>query len=130
MMSTKKCITTTSGPKPIGPYSSAVQAGPLLFISGQGSIDAETGQLMPGDIESETNRTLHNLQLVLEDAGSSLNDVVSVTVFLRDMSNFKPMNDIYQRYFQKDPPSRTCVGVADLPGGFQIEINAIAYKPV
>jgi len=125
----KKCISTITGPKPIGPYSSAVQAGVFLFVAGQGSIDPESGKLLPGDIESETDRTLHNLQLVLEDSGSSLQDVVSVSVFLRDMSKFNPMNEIYQRYFPKDPPTRTCVGVSGLPGGLQIEVNAIAYTP-
>jgi 2-iminobutanoate/2-iminopropanoate deaminase len=123
----KKCISTITGPKPIGPYSSAVQAGPFLFVSGQGSIDPQSGKLLPGDIKSETDRTLHNLQLVLEDSGSSLEDVVSVTVFLRDMSKFNTMNEIYRRYFPTNPPTRTCVGVSDLPGGLQIEVNAVAY---
>ncbi len=123
----KKCISTINGPKPIGPYSSAVKAGPLLFVAGQGSIDPKTGKLLPGDIESETDRTLRNLQLVLEDSGSSLEDVVSVTVFLRDISKFNTMNEIYRRYFPKNPPTRTCVGVSELPGGLQIEMNAVAY---
>jgi 2-iminobutanoate/2-iminopropanoate deaminase len=126
----KKCISTVTGPKPIGPYSSAVQAGPFLFISGQGSIDPATGKLLPGDIETETDRTLQNLQLVLKDSGSTLEDVVSVTVFLRDMSKFGAMNEIYRRYFTKNPPARTCVGVSELPGGLHIEVNAIAYIPV
>lgn len=125
----KKCISTITGPKPIGPYSSAVQAGPFLFISGQGSIDPASGKLLAGDIEKETDRTLQNLQLVLKDSGSSLEDVVSVTVFLRDMSKFGAMNEIYRRYFQKNPPTRTCVGVSELPGNLQIEMNAIAYMP-
>lgn len=125
----KKCISTTTGPKPIGPYSAAVQAGSFLYVSGQGSIDPQTGKLLPGDIEGETTRTLHNLQLVLEDSGSCLEEVVSVTVFLRYMSKFNTMNEIYQRYFPKNPPTRTCVGVSDLPGSLQIEINAIAYMP-
>lgn len=125
----KKCISTITGPKPIGPYSSAVQAGPFLFVSGQGSIDPETGKMLPGDIESETDRALKNLQLVLKDSGSSLDEVVSVTVFLRDMSKFGTMNEIYRRYFTKNPPTRTCVGVSELPGGLQIEVNAIAYMP-
>jgi 2-iminobutanoate/2-iminopropanoate deaminase len=125
----KKCISTITGPKPIGPYSSAVQAGPFLFVSGQGSIDPVTGKLLAGDIEKETDRTLQNLQLVLKDSGSSPEEVVSVTVFLRDMSKFGAMNEIYRRYFPTNPPTRTCVGVSDLPGGLQIEMNAIAYMP-
>jgi 2-iminobutanoate/2-iminopropanoate deaminase len=90
----KKCISTITGPKPIGPYSSAVHAGSFLFVSGQGSIDPVTGKLLAGDIEKETERTLQNLQLVLKDSGSSLEEVVSVTVFLRDMSKFSAMNEI------------------------------------
>jgi 2-iminobutanoate/2-iminopropanoate deaminase len=125
----KKCVSTITGPKPIGPYSPAVQAGPFLFVSGQGSIDPASGKLLPGDIETETDRTLRNLELVLKDSGSSLEDVVSVTVFLRDMGKFGSMNEIYRGYFPKNPPTRTCVGVSDLPGGLQIEMNAIAYMP-
>lgn len=123
----KKCISSAHGPKPLGPYSPAVQAGPFLYVSGQGSIDPKTGKISSGDFESETERTLQNLKLILEDSGSSLDDVVSVTVFLRDVSNFSTMNEIYRRYFAEKQPSRTCVGVSDLPGGLQIEINAIAY---
>jgi 2-iminobutanoate/2-iminopropanoate deaminase len=125
----KRYISPTTGPKPVGPYTSAVQAGPFLFVSGQGSIDPQTGKVLPGDIESEITRTLDNLELVLEDSGSSLEEVVSVTVFLRDMGKFNTMNEIYRRYFAKNPPTRTCIGVSDLPLGLQVEVNAVAYVP-
>ncbi len=125
----KKCLSSVNGPKPLGPYSPAVQAGPFIYVSGQGSIDPKTGKIGSSDFESETERTLQNLQLVLEDSGVSLDDVVSVTVFLRDVNNFSEMNEIYRRYFTENQPSRTCVGVSDLPGGLQIEINAVAYMP-
>ena len=125
----KKCISNIKGPKPIGPYSPAVHAGEFLYVSGQGSIDPVSGKLLPGDIDKETDRTLQNLGLVLQDSGSSLEEVVSVTVFLRDMSKFGAMNEIYRRYFPTNPPARTCIGVSDLPGGLQVEVNAIAYRP-
>lgn len=122
----KQLILIKNGPKPKGPYSQAIRAGSLLFVSGQVSIDPKTGALLAGDIQTETERALENLKLVLEDAGSSLDDVVSVTIYLREMGQFAAMNEVYRRYFPNDPPTRTCVGISDLIGGLQIELNAIA----
>lgn len=122
----REVIVTSKAPNPMGPYSQAVRVGSLLFISGQGSIDPETGAPIPGDIQTETARTLENLNRILEEAGSSLGDVVAVTVYLRDVSLYAAMNETYRQYFPEHPPARTCLGGVDVPGGLQIELNAIA----
>ncbi|MHA1589690.1 MAG: RidA family protein [Candidatus Njordarchaeales archaeon] len=121
-------IYTEKAPKPVGPYSQAIKAGPFLFISGQIPIDPSTNEIIKGDIVAQTRRVLENIKAILEAAGYSLKDVVSVTVYLRDLTLFNEFNKVYAEYFQENPPTRTTVEVSNLPKGVLVEINAIAYK--
>ncbi len=117
---------TEKAPKPVGPYSQAVIAGGFLFGAGQIPIDPRTGKIVEGGIEEQTRRVLENIKAVLEAAGCSLEDVVSVTVFLKDLNDFEAFNKVYAEYFPKDPPARTTVEVSRLPKGVKLEINFIA----
>ena len=116
-------------PAPKGPYSPWVKAGGFIYVSGQGPIDAETGQADLGDIATQTRITLANVEAVLEDAGASLGDVVKTTVFLTDIGNFKPMNEVYAEIFGAVRPARSTVEVAALPLGISVEIEAVAADP-
>ncbi|MHA1616307.1 MAG: RidA family protein [Candidatus Njordarchaeales archaeon] len=121
-------ISTDKAPRPVGPYSQAIKAGPFLFISGQIPIDPSTNEVIRGDIRAQTRRVLDNIKAILEAAGYSLKDVVSVTVFLKDLKLFSEFNEVYAEYFPENPPTRTTVEVSNLPKGVLIEMNAIAYK--
>jgi 2-iminobutanoate/2-iminopropanoate deaminase len=123
----KQIIENKKGPKPIGPYSPAIRFGNLVFISGQGPVNPDTGEFMPGDIRAETALTMENLKTVLEQARSSLSRVLSVTIILKDLHHFDEMNGIYKTYFNNGLPSRTCFEASNLLGGSKIELNAIAY---
>ena len=122
----RQIISTTEAPSAIGPYSQAVQAGGMLFVSGQIPIDPASGELVQGGVEAETRQVLNNLKAILEAAGSSLEKVVKATLFIADMNQFGTINAIYAEYFQTDPPARACVEVARLPKDVQIEIEAVA----
>lgn len=122
----KEVIATDRGPKAIGPYSQAIRANGLLFVSGQIPLDPATQQLVPGDIRAQTERVLENLKGIVEAAGSSLDGVVRATVFLADMNEFAAMNEVYGRYFQTQPPARSTVQVSRLPRDVRIEIDVIA----
>ena len=111
-----------------GPYSHAVDAGELLYLSGQTPIDPSTGKLLPGDIGAQTEQCFKNLAVVLGAAGLSLEDVVKVNVFLTDMGNFAAMNAVYAKQFNAPYPARTTIGVASLPLGAIIEIEMIARR--
>ena len=121
----KKCIEIPSIPK-AGPYSHAVIGSGLVFVSGNVAINAETGEKIVGDIPAATSLILKNIGTVLEGAGSSLDKVVKTTVFLTDMGKFGEMNGAYGEVFGENPPARSCVGVKELPAGFDIEIEVIA----
>jgi 2-iminobutanoate/2-iminopropanoate deaminase len=123
----KRVIQTEKAPKAIGPYSQAIQAGNLLFLSGQLPFDPVTGELVKGDIRQQTQRVLANLQGVLESQNLSMEDVVKVTIFLKDMGNFSQVNEVYATYFPSSPPARSTVEVARLPRDADIEIEAIAF---
>jgi 2-iminobutanoate/2-iminopropanoate deaminase len=125
-----KTITTENAPKAIGPYSQAVVHGGLAYLSGQIPLDPATGQLVEGDIIAQTERVLDNIRAVLEAAGSSLQKVLKTTVFLRDMSDFPRINDVYSRYFAANPPARSTVQAARLPRDVGIEIDCIAVCEV
>jgi len=125
----KKVIQTEKAPKAIGPYSQAIQAGSLLFLSGQLPFDPVTGELVKGDIRQQTQRVLANLKGVLESQNLSMEDVVKVTIFLKDMGNFSQVNEVYATYFPSSPPARSTVEVARLPRDADIEIEAIALVP-
>src|SRR5262245_37780669 len=126
---TRHAISTTDAPAAIGPYSQAIDIGDLVFCSGQGSIDAATGEFIRGSVEDETQRTLRNLGAVLDAAGVGYADVVKTTVFLTDMNDFAAMNGVYGTFFPDPPPARSTVAVKELPKGFKVEIEAIARRP-
>ena len=123
----KKIVLTNDAPRPIGPYSQGIVAGPqLLFTAGQIPIDPATGELVQGDIQAQTRRVLENLKSVLEAGGASLRAVVKTTVFLQDLKDFVSMNEVYSEYFRDAPPARTAVEVARLPREAKVEIEAVA----
>jgi 2-iminobutanoate/2-iminopropanoate deaminase len=122
----REVIATNHGPKAIGPYSQAVKANGLLFLSGQIPLDPATQQLISGDVAAQTERVLQNLAGILKAAGSSLQQVVKTTVFLKNMSDFAAMNEVYGRHFTEAPPARSTVEVARLPKDVLVEIDVIA----
>jgi 2-iminobutanoate/2-iminopropanoate deaminase len=122
----KEIVSTEKGPKAIGPYSQAVRANGFVFISGQGALEPATGALVEGGIAEQTTRALENLKGIVEAAGSSLDRAVKVTVFLKDISDFAAMNEVYARFFPKNRPARTTVEVARLPRDLRVEIDMIA----
>jgi len=125
----KECIFAPNGAPAVGPYSHAVKAGNLLFVSGQGPMARDGSGPVRGTFEEEARRTLDNLQAIIEDAGATLMDVVKTTVFLADMGQFKVFNAIYSEYFPSEPPARTCIQAGRLPADIQVEIEAIALLP-
>jgi 2-iminobutanoate/2-iminopropanoate deaminase len=123
----KHVPTVKRGVKPIGPYSIAAEAiGRLVFISGQVAIDPATGEKEAGDAAAQTTRIMDNLGLVLGDLGVDHDNIVKTTIFLVDMAEFTAVNEVYGRYFTGKPPARSTVQVGALPGGFRVEIEAIA----
>jgi len=122
----RKAILTDKAPKPIGPYSQAVQYGNLVFTSGQIPIDPATGELVTGDIVQETEQVFANLAAVLAAAGTELGRAVKTTVFLTDMGLFGKVNEVYARHFREPFPARSTVQVAALPKGVSIEIEVVA----
>ena len=119
-------IQTENAPAAIGPYSQAIKAGGFVFVSGQVSIDPQTGQFVAGGIAEQTEQVLKNLQAVLEAAGSSLDQVVKTTVFLADMKEFSSMNEVYATFFSGALPARATVAAAGLPRDARVEIEAVA----
>jgi 2-iminobutanoate/2-iminopropanoate deaminase len=119
-------IATDEAPKAIGPYSQAIKANGFVFVSGQIPIDPATQQLIEGDVAAQTERVLKNLSAILKAAGSSLQNVVKAGVFLKNMSDFGAMNEVYGRYFADAPPARSTVEVARLPKDVLVEIDVIA----
>jgi 2-iminobutanoate/2-iminopropanoate deaminase len=122
----KKIVATEKAPKAIGPYSQAVVYNGLAFLSGQIPLDPATGQLVDADIAVQTTRVLENLKAVLEACGSSLDQVVKTTVYIKDMGEFAKMNEVYGKYFEENPPARATVEAARLPRDVRVEIDAIA----
>ena len=119
-------ISTNEAPLAIGPYSQAIRANGLVFVSGQVAIDPATQQVIGGDVAVQTDRVLKNLSAILQAAGSGLEKVVRSTVFLKNMSEFAAMNEVYGRYFSTAPPARSTVEVARLPKDVLVEIDVIA----
>ena len=122
----REVIATDQAPQAIGPYSQAIRAEGLIFTSGQVAIDPATQQVIAGDISSQTDRVLKNLDAILRASGSSLEKVLRCTVFLKNMGEFAAMNEVYGRYFKQSPPARSTVEVARLPKDGLVEIDAIA----
>lgn len=124
--SSKQIITTDEAPAAIGPYSQAVVSGGLVYVSGQIPLDPATGEIAGTDIATQTKQVLENLQAVLENSGSSLEQVLKTTVYLIDMAEFAQMNGVYGLYFTENPPARATVEVSRLPKDVLVEIDCIA----
>lgn len=123
-----KTIIKPAGSAPAaGPYSHGVRAGNLLFCAGQVAADPATGRLAAGDIRAQTDRVLQNVNIILQDQGLSMANVVKTTVFMTNLAEFAAMNEVYGGHFRKDPPARTTVQVAALPRGASVEIEVIAH---
>jgi 2-iminobutanoate/2-iminopropanoate deaminase len=124
----KKIVSTDNAPQAIGPYSQAVQYGDFLFVSGQIAIDPQTGNIIEGDIEVQTEQVLKNIAAIIEAAGMSLQDVVKCTCFLKDMNDFARFNAVYENYFGESLPARETVEVSRLPKDVRVEVSAICGK--
>ena len=119
-------IHTENAPAAIGPYSQAVKAGNLLFVSGQVPFVPETMEIVEGDVKAQTAQSLKNLQAILKEAGADFSNVVKTTVFIQDMNEFAQINEVYAEYFGENKPARACVEVARLPKDVKVEIELIA----
>jgi 2-iminobutanoate/2-iminopropanoate deaminase len=125
-LTVRQAVSSASAPKAIGPYSQAIRAGSLLFVSGQIPLDPSTGALIDGDIAAQTHRVFRNLAAILEAAGASFDHVVRTTVYLADMNDFAVVNEIYGTYFSTPAPARATVQAARLPRDARVEIDLIA----
>ena len=121
----KQVLNTENAPKALGPYSQGIKAGCLIFLSGQLGLDPKTNDFAAGGVVEQTRQALSNLKHVIESGGSSMNNVVKTTVFLKDMNDFQAMNAVYGEFFKTEPPARSTVQVAALPKGGLVEIEAI-----
>ncbi len=125
----RETVTAVGAPKAAGPYSHAVKAGGLIFLSGQTPIDPDTGSLVEGDIGAQTKRCLENLAIVAAAAGASLEDAARCGIYVTDMGTFGAVNEAYASFFGDAPPARSTIGVASLPLGADVEIDAILAVP-
>jgi 2-iminobutanoate/2-iminopropanoate deaminase len=125
---TRETISTDKAPKAIGPYAQAIVANGLIYTAGQIPLDPQTGNIVDGGIKEQTRQVMKNLRAVLEAAGSSLNQVVKATVFLKDMGDFAVMNEVYAEYLGEAKPARSTVAVAELPRNALIEIDLVALS--
>jgi 2-iminobutanoate/2-iminopropanoate deaminase len=125
----RKTLTADGAPQAVGPYSHAVVSNGLVFCSGQTPLDPETGQLVEGSIGDQTRRCLDNLAVVVAAAGAELSDAVRMGIYVTDIGTFKEVNEAYGAYFASDPPARSTVGVAALPLGAEVEIDAVVALP-
>ncbi|HHH54002.1 MAG TPA: RidA family protein [Bacteroidetes bacterium] len=124
----KKVIFSKDAPNAIGPYSQAIEANGMLFISGQIPMDPKSGKLVEGDIKAQTKQVMENIAAILKEAGYSFSDVVKSTCLLSDMDNFAGMNEIYGEYYKVDPPARAAFAVKTLPLNVLVEIETIAVR--
>jgi 2-iminobutanoate/2-iminopropanoate deaminase len=124
----KKVIHTNQAPKAVGPYSQAIEANGMLFISGQIPIDPATGRIIDGGIKEQTEQVMKNIGAILKEAGYTYADVVKSTCLLSDMDNFAAMNEVYAKYYLENPPARAAYGVVRLPLGALVEVETIAMK--
>ncbi|NVK85125.1 MAG: RidA family protein [Cytophagia bacterium] len=122
----KKIIVSDQAPAPIGPYSQAVKAGNILFVSGQIPFDQVTGEMINENITEETHQVMKNLEAILSEAGMTFKNVVKCSIFIKDMNQFATINEAYGQYFKADPPARETVEVARLPKDVNVEISCIA----
>jgi 2-iminobutanoate/2-iminopropanoate deaminase len=123
-------ISTSDAPKAIGPYSQGIRANGFVFVSGQVAIDPSTQQVVVGDVSAQTEQVIKNLSSILKAAGTSLDQVVRSTVFLKSMNDFAAMNEVYGKFFTSSPPARSTVEVSRLPKDVLVEIDVIALSPM
>ena len=124
----KTIIYTSAAPEPIGPYSQAVLSENTLYVSGQIPINPDSGELIKGSIEEETNQVMQNLSAILKKANMSFSNVVKCSIFVKDLNDFSTINEAYGKYFTADPPARETVEVSKLPKDVHVEISCIAVK--
>ena len=124
----KSVVYSESAPEPIGPYSQAIQAGNMLFVSGQIAIQRSSGKFIVGSIEEETIQVMTNIRDILTSAGMDFTNVVKSSIFMKDMNNFPKINEVYGRYFKENPPARESIEVSRLPKDVNVEISCIAVK--
>ncbi|MGD9642285.1 MAG: RidA family protein [Elusimicrobiales bacterium] len=124
----KKIISTKNAPAAIGPYSQAVEAGGLIFISGQLPIDPATGAMAPAEIKAQTEAVIKNLEGILKSEGLGLENILKTTVFMADLGQFAAMNEVYGRFFAANPPARATIEVKALPKAALVEIEAVAAR--
>ncbi|HUZ30104.1 MAG TPA: Rid family detoxifying hydrolase [Solirubrobacteraceae bacterium] len=129
MATQRETVNASEAPPAIGPYVHAVRAAGLLFCSGQIPLDPKTGELSGATVADQTGRCLENLAAVCNAAGATLGDAVKLTVYTTDMSSFAQINEVYESFFESDPPARVAVGVAALPRGAKVEIDAVVAIP-
>jgi 2-iminobutanoate/2-iminopropanoate deaminase len=122
-------INAPDAPAAVGPYAHAVRAGDLLFCSGQIPLDPRTGDLVDGSVADQTGRCLENLAAVCHAAGATLGDAVRLTIYTTEMASFSAINEVYESFFESDPPARVAIGVAALPRGSKVEIDAVVAIP-
>lgn len=124
----KKVIHTDNAPKAVGPYSQAVQMGDFLFCSGQISIDPKTNEVFTGDIQTQTEMVMKNIEAVLSASNMNFGNIIKTTIFITNMSDFATVNEVYAKSFKEAPPARSTVAVAGLPKGVNVEIEVIAHR--
>jgi 2-iminobutanoate/2-iminopropanoate deaminase len=124
----KKVINTGNAPAPIGPYSQAIEANGLIFVSGQVAIEPATGDLVLDDIKTETTKVMENIKAILTEAGIDFGHIVKTTIFLKDMASFAQVNEVYGAYFTDNFPARETVAVAGLPKNVNVEISVTAVR--
>lgn len=124
----KKIIHTDNAPKAVGPYSQAVQMGEFLFCSGQISIDPKTNEVFTGDVKTQTEMVMKNVEAVLTAGGMTFSNVIKTTIFITNMNDFATVNEVYAKAFKEAPPARSTVAVAGLPKGVNVEIEVIAHR--
>ncbi len=129
MPTPRESITAPDAPAVVGPYAHAIRVGDLLFCSGQIPLDPRTGDLVGGAVADQAGRCLENLAAVCHAAGATLGDAVRMTVYTTEMASFKAINDVYESFFESDPPARVAIGVAELPMGAKVEIDAVVAIP-
>ena len=122
----RSIIYTSKAPPPVGPYSQAVRSGNMLFVSGQIALDPENGELVINSFSEQCHRVLLNLEMILKEGGSSIQNVLKVTIYMKNIAQFHELNEIYSEYFHDSKPARACVEVSALPKGVAVEMDAIA----
>jgi len=123
----KKVFQTDKAAVTGGPYSQAIIHNGLIYVSGQGAVDPQTNEIKPGSVEEEAELALENLRIILQEAGSSLDKVLTITVYLLDIAEYARFNEVYKKYFSEKRPARTCIQAGSLPFNTRVEITATAY---